>query len=392
MQDRTDTVLLSPSNIAQYMRKQRQFLHRFPEVGLDLPKTHAHIARELKTFGLHPEMRSSAGVTARVAGADSTIRPVILRADMDALPVSEETGEPFSSEISGAAHACGHDLHMATLLGLAHDFVDHPPLRDVVLVFQPGEETDRGAIPTLGHLNLQITEADTYAVHVNSALPLGSVNYRYGTFMAFGDWFAIDITGVGGHASAPERVGSPIRLGSQFLTEMVELAKSLSIDGEKAVATVTEFISGNTVNVIPAKSRLRGTIRATTETVRTELIDGIRQIIGLHHRDMQAHFELMRGYPAVIANDQALQTLITALSQGVLEKSLVLMPEPSMVIEDFSYFLEKWPGAMVYIGAQAEDNPSFNHAANARFHERAMDTAFAVFRTIVDTNPGITAV
>ena len=373
--------------IRSYMRERRRFLHRFPEVGLELPNTHVHIAQELQQLGLDVEHRSSAGVSARIPGSDPTARPLILRADMDALPVKEETGEPFSSEIVGASHACGHDLHMATMLGLAGDLVDNPPLRDVIVVFQPGEETDRGAVPTLEHRNLRISEADTYAVHVNSALPLGTVNYRFGTFMAYGDWFSIDIKGVGGHASAPERVGSPIRLGTHFLAEMINVAKALSRKGEKAVATVTEFQSGNTVNVIPATARLRGTIRATNDAVRTELISGLQEIIELDHRDMQAHLEIMQGYPAVIADDQALQDLISVLEEGNLAESLVRMPEPSMVIEDYSYFLQKWPGAMVYVGAQAEANPSFNHSADARFHEEAMDTAFTVFRTIVDAAP-----
>jgi len=375
--------------IRLYMRDHRRTLHRSPEVGLELPNTHAHIAKALEQLGLDVEHRPSSGVTARVAGTDSTVRPVILRADMDALPVQEKTGEPFSSENEGVSHACGHDLHMATLLGLARDLVANPPLRDVIVVFQPGEETDRGAVPTLEHQNLQIIEADTYAIHVNSALTLGTVNYRFGTFMAFGDWFSIDINGVGGHASAPERVGNPIRLGSQFFAGMIELAIGLSRDGEKAVATVTEFQSGNTVNVIPAAGRLRGTIRATSEEVRTELIDGMREIIGLEHRDMQAHLEIMQGYPAVVADDRALQTLISVLAQGQLAESLVQMPEPSMVIEDYSYFLQKWPGAMVYVGAQAELNPSFNHSADARFHEDAMDTGFTLFRTIVDADPRV---
>jgi amidohydrolase len=373
--------------IRSYMREHRRFLHRFPEVGLELPNTHAHIVQELQQLGLDVEHRSSAGVSARVPGSDPTARPLILRADMDALPVKEETGEPFSSEIVGASHACGHDLHMATMLGLARDLVANPPLRDVVVVFQPGEETDRGAVPTLEHRNLKITEADTYAIHVNSALPLGTVNYRFGTFMAYGDWFSIDISGVGGHASAPERVGNPIRLGTQFLVEMIEVAKGLSQKREKAVATVTEFQSGNTVNVIPATARLRGTIRATSEALRTDLISSMLEIIGLNHRDMHAHLEIIQGYPAVVADDQALQDLISVLKEGDLAESLVQMSEPSMVIEDYSYFLQKWPGAMVYVGAQAETNPSFNHSADALFHEEAMDTAFTLFRTIVDAAP-----
>lgn len=374
------------AEIRSYMREQRRYLHRFPEVGLELPRTHDYISAQLRSMGLEVEQRPSAGVTARIAGTDPGARTVILRADMDALPVVEATGEDFTSENSGAAHACGHDLHMATMLGVARDLVANPPARPVVLVFQPGEETDRGAVPTLEHVNLQVADADAYAVHVNSALPLGTLHYRHGTFMAFGDWFTIDINGIGGHASAPERVGSPIRLGGSFVESFVALAKKLSREGERAVSTVTEFLAGNTVNVIPASGRLRGTIRSTDADIRTELIESMRTIVGTQHRDMRTSFTLKEGYPAVIADDAALDFLVSALQQGPLAHCLNVMTEPSMVIEDFSYFLHKWPGAMVYVGAQAEENPAFNHSANARFHDDAMDSAFTIFRTIVDND------
>ena len=380
------TVTEPSSEIRSYMREQRWYLHRFPEVGLELPLTHDYIAGELRSLGLVVEQHSSAGVTTRIAGTDANARTVILRADMDALPVVEETGEDFTSENVGAAHACGHDLHMATMLGVARDLVANPPLRPVILVFQPGEETDRGAVPTLDHENLQVADADTYAVHVNSALPLGEVHFRHGTFMAFGDWFTIEMNGVGGHASAPERVGSPIRLGGSFVESFVALAKQLSRDGDRAVSTVTEFLAGNTVNVIPANGRLRGTIRSTRADIRSELIAGMQDIVGTAHRDIHTSFSIKEGYPAVVSDDSALNFLISLLEQGQLAHSLHEMSEPSMVIEDFSYFLHRWPGAMVYVGAQAEESPAFNHSANARFHDNAMDTAFTLFRTVVDND------
>lgn len=377
------------SELRSYMRKQRRYFHRFPEVGLDLPNTHNYIAQELRSVGLEVEQHPSGGVTTTIAGINPDARNVILRADMDALPVVEETGEEFTSENTGAAHACGHDLHMATMLGVARDLVTNPPVRPVVVVFQPGEETDRGAVPTLKHDNLQVTDADAYAVHVNSSLPRGTVHYRRGTFMAFGDWFTIEINGIGGHASAPERVGSPIRLGGSFVESFVSLAKKLSRDDDKAVSTVTEFISGNTVNVIPASGRLRGTIRSTQADVRSELIAGMQEIVGSQHRDMRTSLSIKEGYPAVVSDDAALEFLVGLLSQGPLANSLHQMAEPSMVIEDFSYFLQKWPGAMVYVGAQAEENPAFNHSANARFHDDAMDTSFTLFRALVDNDRAV---
>ena len=139
-----------------WMVEHRRHLHAHPEVGLELPDTHDHVLMTLRALGLDPEVRPGAGVSVRIVGHGHSGHVRVLRADMDALPLQEKKGLSFASQRPGSMHACGHDLHMAMLLGAARSFVTSPPRNDVVLAFQPGEESDRGAQRTLGHETLQL--------------------------------------------------------------------------------------------------------------------------------------------------------------------------------------------------------------------------------------------
>ncbi|WP_158665582.1 M20 metallopeptidase family protein [Pontimonas salivibrio] len=376
----------SASALFPSMVRHRRHLHQHPEVGLELPDTHAYIVESLKSLGYETEHHPRGGVSVTVGGSDPSATPMVFRADMDALPVEEPQGMSFRSVRSGAMHACGHDLHMATLLGVAEHFATHTPPRPLVFAFQPGEESDRGALNTLKHRNLNLEDATTFAVHVNAVLPSGSVHYSRDTFMAFGDWFDIALEGPGGHASAPERAGNPILAGSDITRAFVGLANELSEARARVVATVTEFLSGNTVNVIPTTAGLRGTIRTVTEAQRAELHRAMREkVIEIAEaQGLQATLTIHDGYPAVISDaafiDRALNTFAAAGITDVHE-----MEHPSMVIEDFSYFLHRWPGAMVYVGAAVGESPAFNHSAEVLFDEDAMATALKLFIALTET-------
>jgi hippurate hydrolase len=366
------------------MIAHRRYLHANPEVGLQLPKTHEYVSQALESLGLVTEVVPAGGVTTRVSGSDPTLKPIIFRADMDALPVMEELDSDYCSRNFGVMHACGHDLHMATLLGVAQDLIANPPTRDVILAFQPGEESDRGAKEVLKHKNLQIDDAETFAIHVNAVLPSGQVSFSRNVFMAFGDWFSLEIEGPGGHASAPERAGNPIQFGSIFEEGLVRIARELSTEGSRVVATVTEFISGNTVNVIPTTGSLRGTIRTVSVEQREQIHSLMHSLVeGLADSlDLSARLTITEGYPAVVSDIEFIESLLDTARINGHESKLHEMDEPSMVIEDYSYFLHKWPGAMVYVGAAIGDQPAFNHSASAQFDEKAMDTAFSLFRML----------
>lgn len=362
------------------MVAHRRHLHAEPEVGLHLPDTSDYVAEALRACGLDPEVHEGAGVTARIAGRDADGRTTVLRSDMDALPVEEATGLPFASRRPGAMHACGHDLHMAMLLGAARSFVEEPPLHEVVLVFQPGEEADRGAVPTLAqHRNLDLDEACAFAIHVHATWPRHSINHTDGTFMAYGDWFRVGFTGPGGHASQPHLAGNPVQAAARFVLAAQDLVDELSSQ-EHLVATVTESLIGNTVNVIPAVGSLRGTIRTLSAARREDLVKGLRRLAEEASAEFRtsAEFELVEGYPAVVNDDAYVADLVSGVKRSVLGDGLARMERPSMVIEDFSYFLRKWPGAMVYLGAQVEGREAFNHAPDADFDESVLATGAAL--------------
>ncbi len=371
------------NELFERMRRHRQHLHQHPEVGLELPDTHSYIEEQLLQLGYKPEHIPAAGLTVSIEGSGSNPVPLIMRSDMDALPVEESSGESVVSARKGAMHACGHDLHMAMLLGVADFFSCNVPDRDLILAFQPGEESDRGALETLKHHNLGVEKAECFALHVNSVLPAGEIYFSRDIFMAHGDWFEIELNGEGGHASAPERVGNPIRAGAQIEEQLVEVAKKLSAPDSRVVATVTEFLSGNTVNVIPTSAKLRGTIRTVSHSQRDELHAEMGDLVKRTSKEtgLEGRLTIHEGYPAVECDgefvDRVLETLASAGLGGFRK-----MDHPSMVIEDFSYFLRRWPGAMMYLGASTRPNAAFNHSAKATFDERVMTKGFEIFKAL----------
>lgn len=376
------TLLPSADRFAE-MVAHREHLHRHPEVGIDLPETHQYVRSALERLGLQVDGGEGVGLVARIPGQNSSSQPIVFRADMDALPIDEDTGETFSSTRPGAMHACGHDLHTATLLGVVADLLERPAQRDVVVAFQPGEESDRGAVKTLQLPPVQLENAETFAVHVNAVIPVGSYLYSRHTFMAFGDWFRVTFRGAGGHASAPERVGNPIRAGAQFQEALVRHAKALSLPEARMVATTTEFLAGNTVNVIPSVGALRGTLRSVTGEQRSKLIEVIHreaQYVAAQNR-LEADVIITEGYPAVVNDEHFVNNILQRAGAGAVGE-FEEMDHPSMVIEDYSYFLARWPGAMFYVGAAVGDSPSFNHSSTARFSSEAMKYSFQLFRLL----------
>ena len=362
------------------MIEHRRRLHARPEVGLALPETHDYLASALEALALVPEIRPSGGLTVRLPGTARAGRVRVLRADMDALPLRERTGLPYASELGGAMHACGHDLHMAMLLGAAEMFQEHPPRHDVVLAFQPGEESDRGALEVLKHANLHLgDEASAFAIHVNAVLDSGVVAYRRGTFMGHGDWFKVVYTGPGGHASAPHLTGNPIEAIAEFVHRLSAVVADLGVR-EHLVATVTEVLSGNTVNVIPTVGTVRGTLRTASLDQRTRLHEALTLAAAKAAvvRRVDHRAEIVEGYPAVVGDDDFVEALVEALRRAGLEEKLAPMAQPSMVIEDFAYFLQRRPGAMVYLGAKVGSTPSFNHSDDVLFDETVMTTGLAL--------------
>ncbi|EWT04763.1 amidohydrolase [Intrasporangium chromatireducens Q5-1] len=372
--------------VQDWMVARRRELHQHPEVGLELPWTHRYVEEFLSALGYDVEVHRGAGLTVRVPGTAPDGIVSVLRADMDALPVTERTGLPFRSLEPGAMHACGHDLHMAMLLGAAKVLADSAPRRDTILAFQPGEESDRGALAVLEHDNLKFDgDATAFAVHVHALAQPGAILCRPGVFMSFGDWFTIELRGPGGHASQPHLVGNPVEAGAAIATALPQLAAEIGID-EHVVATPTESLIGNTLNVIPASGRIRGTIRTLSAGKRRALIERMEQLVAqvADRYLLTARLTIHEGYPAVVNDPEFMERFEGRVRETDLGAHLTPMVEPSMVIEDFAYFLQRWPGGMVYLGAKGPDNTSFNHADDVVYDEEVLSVGAALYLLAAD--------
>jgi amidohydrolase len=390
---RSDAEALLPSII-----EIRRRLHRIPEIGLQLPKTQALVAEEVRGLGLDPTLgRSTSSVTAVIDGAaagNGSDRTIILRGDMDGLPLTEDSGLDFASEHPGAMHACGHDTHVAMLLGAARLLRDR---RDqfagrVVLMFQPGEEGYHGARFMIEDGLLEGIDAApgaaAFAIHISTRYPTGTINLRHGPLLAAADRLVITVRGRGGHASAPFLAVDPIAIAAELILAL-QLMVTRTVDAlDPAVLTIARVSAGTTNNIIPETAELEGTLRTLSDTVRTEVQDRIRRVaagIGAAHG---AEIDVLvdPGYPVTV-NDRAFTDLVRVVAAEVAEPESVLELEaPIMGAEDFSYVLHRVPGAMAFLGARpagvpAETAPQ-NHSNVVVFDEAPLALGTATYAAV----------
>ena len=385
------TDLLAPAtDLLPGVVELRRQLHLHPEVGLDLPRTQAAVAEQLEALGLTPRLGDRlSSVVADIEGG----RPgptVLLRGDMDALPMPEDTGLEFSSQVDGTMHACGHDAHTAMLVGAARLLVankDQLPGR-VRLMFQPGEEDPGGAPLMIREGVLDGVDA-AFALHVAPNLWSGMIAWKAGPVMASSDVLVLHVHGRGGHASTPHWAVDPVPVACEIVLALQQMVTRTVNVFDPAVVTIAQLDAGSTDNVIPESARLVGTIRAVSETTRHEVWERISQVadgIAAAH-GCTASVEILKGYP-VTHNEPG----FTAFAQGVATELLgagrvVEMPAPVMGSEDFSYVLQKVPGAMLYLGVcpPEHDNPFVAPACHSNrmvLHEDAMATGVALHAAV----------
>jgi amidohydrolase len=372
----------------------RRRIHRQPEIGTDLPATQALIIAELERLGLMPVPgRALTSVTALIEGG----RPgptVLLRADMDALPLTEDSGLEFSSEIAGAMHACGHDTHVAMLLGAARLLVDRRadlPGR-VLLMFQPGEEGYGGAQTMIDEGLLTVpTDAGhgpvtgALAIHIGNSYPTGHIRLRPGAQMAASDVLRIIVRGKGGHASEPHHAVDPITVAAEIVIAL-QVAVTRGVDPfDPAVITIAKLTAGTTNNIIPETAELLGTIRTVSEETRlavrervTTLVEGICSAHGA-----TGTVDIEPGYPVTI-NDEAFAAFTLDVARDLLGDDVVEpLPAPIMGAEDFSYVLQNVPGAMAFLGSVPleldPDSVPQNHSNVVVFDEEAMPAGIALY-------------
>ena len=366
----------------------RRDLHQIPEVGLQLPQTQARVLEALEGLPLEITLgRSVSSVVAVLRGGRPTEgkRPVVLlREDMDALPVEELTGLDYAST-NGYMHACGHDLHMSMLVGAAHELCARREelAGDVIFMFQPGEEGVDGARYMLeeGVMDAAGSQPDwVYAIHVWSALdPCGTFSTKPGTVMASSDVAKVRVVGRGGHGSTPQRAADPVPALAEITTALQTMVTRRFDVQDPVVVTVGLLQAGTIANVIPEDGRLEATLRTFSHEARDRLIETIPQVVeGIASaHGVTGQFTLLEQYPVTINDDAEADVVAAVVTELYGEDRHARWRHPLAGAEDFSRLLELTPGCFIGLSACPPDidpdTAPFNHSAYARFDDSVVE-------------------
>jgi amidohydrolase len=368
-----------------WLRTLRRRLHRHPELANEEFETSRLVCETLEGLGLNPRtFPGFTGVMADITPLRGTSRDLVaIRADLDALPVTEATGVPFASETPGRMHACGHDVHMACLLGAAKLWVEESvPLRGPVrLLFQPAEEqgVDGGAAPFIRRGALE-RPRPSYVIgqHVDQALPVGSVGLRAGPMMAASDSIDLEVRGLAGHGGYPQLGPDAILVASEIVVGLQALVSRAKNPIEPAVITIGSIHGGEKRNVLPAKVHLSGTIRTFSDALRgryeREIPRRCRGIAKSLGASVRVKYE--RGYPPLVNDAAVTQVVATALRTAWGEGRVRSLAEPVMGAEDFARYLEQVPGTFWFLGVGPKNGGAAapKHTPSFLPEERAMTT------------------
>ncbi len=348
----------------------RRHLHAYPELMYDVEGTAAFVAERLREFGCD-EVATGLGRTGvvgvikgRKPAADGEIKVIGLRADMDALPIEEETNLPYASKVPGKMHACGHDGHTAMLLGAARYLTETRNFAgDAVVIFQPAEEGGAGADAMIKDgLMERFRIEQVYGMHNGPGLPVGAFALRVGPIMAATDAIDIRIEGLGGHAARPHKCIDSVLAGAQLVTALQSIVSRAVDPLEAAVISICEFHAGNARNVIPQIAELKGTVRTLLPEVRDLVERRVREVVAGVAQQTGARIDLVyeRGYPVTVNHPE--QTEIARRIAGdVAGPGNVHTVPPMMGAEDFAYMLEARPGAFIFVGNG--DSAGLHHPA-----------------------------
>jgi hippurate hydrolase len=348
--------LAVPPALQQRLIELRHDLHRHPELAFAEHRTAERLEAELAR--LRPaELRRVAGtgILARFAGSRRGGPAVAIRGDIDALPIQEETGLPFSSEVPGVMHACGHDVHAAWAVGAAALVAGEPAVGEVVVLLQPAEETGQGARAMIEAGALEGVGA-IFGAHVDRRFPVGRVVADEGALAAAADTFRIELHGSGAHAARPHEAHDPIVGAAEIIQAVQTIVARRLPPGAPAVVSVTTVHAGSADNVIPDRATLSGTVR-TLDPVARELVHAeLRRIAEQIARalGLEAHVALDFGPPPVINPGEPVGWAREAISRLLGRDALVPLGTTNMAAEDFAWYLERVPGCFLRIGAREE--------------------------------------
>jgi len=377
--------------MAGELAELRHAIHREPEIGLDLPRTQQKVLVALGGLPLEISCgRELSSVTAVLRGGKPGAT-VLLRGDMDALPVTECTGLPYSSQLDGAMHACGHDLHTAMLTGAARLLsARQQEIRgNVIFMFQPGEEGYAGARQMISEGVLDAAgdqPVAAYALHVaSSTLPGGVYSTKPGPMMAAADVFELTVHGHGGHASQPHRAADPIPVACEIVTALQTMVTRKFDVFDPVVLTIGSFHAGTTDNVIPDEARLLGSLRTFSAETRSRVMEHavrLAEDIAAGH-GLTATAGFPTGYPVTVNNDDEVSFAQRTVTELYGNGRIITQPFPLTGAEDFSFVLEQVPGAFVMLGACPQNadpaTAAYNHSADAVFDDVVLGDGAALY-------------
>lgn len=363
----------------------RRHLHQHPELAFREFATAAYIEEKLAELGISRSRRLlQTGVIARL-GQEKPNGPIIaLRADIDALPITEQTSLPFSSQTPGVMHACGHDGHIAMLLGCARLLASHPLPGQVVLLFQPAEEGDGGAQGMIAGGALNGVDA-IFGGHIERLYQVGELVVQPGIICAYTDEFRILVTGKGGHAAKPHESSDSIVAASALVMQLQTLISRETDPVCPAVLTIGKLHGGTAPNAIAEVTEIEGTVRSTDAAVRQRLFDGIRRMACALESlyNVKTHLTLENGYPPVINEETACRVAGEAAQAMNPPLAVLGQPKPSMGGEDFSFYLQKVPGCFVRFGAQKKGHEHESaHSPRFDFDERVLPLGAAFLASV----------
>jgi len=356
----------------------RHHLHANPELSYEEYETSMFVQQQLQKFGIPFEVKAVTGVVGLIKGNNPGKKTIALRADMDALPITEENDIPYKSKKKGIMHACGHDVHTTCLLGAAKILNE---LRDkwegtIKLIYQPGEEKNPGGASLMikdGVLENPRPSA-IFGLHVHPGLPLGKTSFREGKVMASADELYITVKGKGGHAASPHLCIDPILIASHLITSLQQVISRNNNPYNPTVLSITSFQGGTTTNVIPNEVQLKGTFRSMDEEWRFKAHELIRKISTdlVHSMGGQIDLTIDVGYPSVY-NNEKLNSVAKQKAGEFMGQENVEETEKRMGAEDFGYYSQLIPGCFYRLGVMNAEKgitsgvhtPTFNIDENA---------------------------
>jgi amidohydrolase len=380
---------MKPLEAAKGLREKlvawRRHLHAHPERSREERETAEYVARELRSFGLKVNTRVSG--TAVVADLDisGSGRRIAFRADMDALPVAEDSDLPYKSRNPGVAHVCGHDAHMAMVLGAAKLLADARGElgASVRFMFQPSEESPPGGARGLVEAGALEGVDEIYGLHVHPGVACGRIAVMPGPMLASADDFTITVTGRPAHGAMPHAAVDPIVAAAEIVLALQTLVSRRTDPTMGAVVSVCKVDAGSAFNVIPESAELRGTMRALGERARGRLMAGLKRIAGsvarAHGAAAEVDFRL--GYPPLVNPRRGVERVLAAYGRLFGERREVVDLGRLFVGEDFSYYLGEAPGAFFWLGAKPRGKGKVHghHHPAFRLNEDALPVGAAIF-------------